>query len=556
MTFKQKNAPDSFTQHYMQHLDGTYDCVDRIVLNAYFILGQTGGGFRTWWRRLMGDDEHLDNTHLMRFAGRFSRRIRASTQKNNIPLIHCKSNERKHEIVQQYAPKDPLFQGVFCIFVNRAPASVVEVKRFDNGHIDIRRKQPYPYVNHYSFHIMDPDWGHVTIRLCPHPPFNAQIILNGHEYVARQAIKKGIGFIKEGNCFTQVSDAAGLARIADTMRAKGSVGRMVQVCQRWIYSACLCFALTGDEQTKSGFGYSFSVYQAEYSRNLIFTRGQTMTQLFDSIIDRTRAPLNIKTIKTIFGYKHRPFYKDRQGKRPRIEVVVERPAYDLTIFKIHFGKLTVKIYSKGERVLRTEAIAHNTKDLRCRRKIDQFAEITNSLKAILERFVGVLNCIDVCFIDDQTLDTWPRGSMLGATRVAGIDINNARIRIVMQAVIALSVKPNGFSASELADKVRKIMGDLDISYQARQASYDLKKFRAKALVRKIENSRRYEATKKGLRQITAFCVLREKILIPLLASGGKRKTGPKPKNRCKLDIHYDNIQIEMQHIFNELKLAA
>jgi hypothetical protein len=556
MTFKQKNNRDLFTQHYMHYLDGTYDCVDRIVVNAYFILGQTGGGFRTWWRRLMGGDQHLDNTHLMRFAGRFSRRIRASAKKNNIPLIFCPPKERKHELVQDYAPKDPSFQGVFCIFVNRAPASVIEVKRFDNGNIDIRRKLPYPYVNHYSFYIMDPDWGQLIIRLCPHPPFNAQIILNGHEYVARQATQKGIDFIKEGNCFTQVSDAAGLARIADTMRAKSSVGRMVQVCRRWIYSACLCFALSGDEQTQSGFEYSFSVYQAEYSRNLIFTRGRIMDQVFDSVIDRTRAPLNIKTIKTIFGRKRRPFYKHKQSKRPKIEVVLEKPVYDLTIFKIHFGKLTVKIYSKGERVLRIEAIAHNAKDLRCRRKIDHFAEITDSLKAILERFVGVLNCIDACFIDDKTLDNWPRASKLGASRVAGIDINKTRIRAVMQAVIALSVKPNGFSASDLAEKVREIMADSDISYQARQASYDLKKLRVKDLVRKIENSRRYEATTKGLRQITAFSVLREKILIPLLASAGKRKTGPKPINRSKIDIHYDNIGIEMQHIFYELKLAA
>jgi hypothetical protein len=540
----------------MEHLDGTYDCVDRIVLNAYFILGQTGGGFRTWWRRLMGGDEHLDNTHLMRFAGRFSRRIRASAQKNNIPLIHCKPYDRKHEIAQQYAPKNPLFRGVFCIFVNRAPASVIEVKRFDNGQIDIRRKQPYPYVNHYAFHIMDPDWGHVTIRLCPHPPFNAQIILNGHEYVARQAAKQGIGFIKEGNCFTHISDAAGLARIADTMRAKGSVGRMVQVCRRWIYSACLCFALTSEEQLKSGFGYSFSAYQAEYSRNLIFTRGRTMAELFDSIIDRTRARLNIKTIKTIFGYKNRPYHKDRKGKRPRIEVVVERPVYDLTIFKVHFGKLTFKIYSKGERVLRIEAIAHNTKDLRCRRKIDKFCEITDSLKAIVERFVSVLSCIDVSFIDDKTLDTWPLASKVGATRVGGIDINNPRIRIVMQAIVALCLKPNGFKTSDLVEKVKEIQGTLDISYQIRQASYDLKKFRAKGLIRKIENSRRYEATANGLRQITAFSVLREKILIPLLACHGNRKSGRKPKNRCKIDIHYENIRLEMQHIFNELKLAA
>jgi hypothetical protein len=42
----------------------------------------------------------------------------------------------------------------------------------------------YSYVNHYSFHIMDPQWGHVTITMSGHPPFAAQIMLNGHEYVA------------------------------------------------------------------------------------------------------------------------------------------------------------------------------------------------------------------------------------------------------------------------------------------------------------------------------------------------------------------------------------
>ncbi|MEP9412677.1 MAG: hypothetical protein HRF42_15040 [Candidatus Brocadia sp.] len=84
-----------------------------------------------------------------------------------------------------------------------------------------------------------------------------------------------------------------------------------------------------------------------------------MEQVFHGAIDRTRALLDIKTVKTIFGYKHRPFKKNTMGKGARCEVVVERPDCDLTVFKIHCGKLTVKIYSKGEGVLRIEAIAHN-----------------------------------------------------------------------------------------------------------------------------------------------------------------------------------------------------
>src|SRR5437773_5719667 len=100
-----------------------------------------------------------------------------------------------------------------------------------------------PYVNHYSFHILDPDWGHLTIKISGHPPFPAQVMLNGHEYVACQARKEGIRFTKEGNCFTHISDAAGLAKIADTLSEQRAIGRLSQVCERWIYTACLCFAL-------------------------------------------------------------------------------------------------------------------------------------------------------------------------------------------------------------------------------------------------------------------------------------------------------------------------
>lgn len=57
---------DSFTDYYSSYLDATYDCVDRIVLNAYFPMGCSPPAFRTWWRQLKGSDEHLDNEHLKR----------------------------------------------------------------------------------------------------------------------------------------------------------------------------------------------------------------------------------------------------------------------------------------------------------------------------------------------------------------------------------------------------------------------------------------------------------------------------------------------------------
>jgi hypothetical protein len=39
--------PDEFRDLYDEILDGTYDCVDRIVLNARFPLGRDGGACAT-----------------------------------------------------------------------------------------------------------------------------------------------------------------------------------------------------------------------------------------------------------------------------------------------------------------------------------------------------------------------------------------------------------------------------------------------------------------------------------------------------------------------------
>ena len=248
----------------------------------------------------------------------------------------------------------------------------------------------------------------MTIKMSGHPPFGAQIILNGHEYVARQAEAAGIAFTKVGNCFTAVADPAGLARIADALSQDAAVGRLGQVCQRWIYTACLCFGLDLDEQHSSGFVYGFAVYQLEYSRNLIFADGARMQRLFDTVVDRARSRLDVPKMRTLFGAAQRP--RRTRKHSSVIEAAIETPTYDLTVFKLHFGRLTGKAYTKGERVLRFEAIAHNTAELRCGRMIEKFPEIVSHLAGIAERFATTLDCVDTGFLPDGVLDQLPTGS--------------------------------------------------------------------------------------------------------------------------------------------------
>jgi len=96
---------------------------------------------------------------------------------------------------------------------------------------------------------------------------------------------------------------------------------------------------------RSGFGYNYSIYQVEYGRNLLFRSGAQMDRVFDTVVDRTRTRLDVPVLRTLLGAKARP-HRHRTSGPPRLAVVIETPRYDLTLFKVHFGLLTLKATPK------------------------------------------------------------------------------------------------------------------------------------------------------------------------------------------------------------------
>jgi hypothetical protein len=543
---------DDFSGRYGDLLSGSYDCVDRIVLNAYFSLGHNPGGFRCWWRHLHGgSDQQLDNTHLMRFAGRFARRLKGWANASGVPVIYCKAGERKHLIAEEYLERHPVGPGVFLVLAAKAPASVWEVSRSDAGVLrNLAKKRAF--VNYYSFHIIDPDWGHLVIKMSGHPPFGAQVILNDHEYVARQAQAAGIGFIKEGNCFTGIADPQRLAQVADTLSQPAAIGRLGQVCDRWIYSACLCFGLDLADQARSGFRYNYSIYQAEYSRNLLFRSGGQMEDLFDRILDRTRSRLDIPALRTLFGLKNRPHHNRASGP-PAQEIVIEKPQYGLSWFRIRFGLLQLKAYTKGEHVLRFEATVHNTRELRCRRSLENFPEIITRLGGMAERFATTLDCADISFITDGTLDELPLPSRIGATRIGGIDLNKPRIRAALAAALALAAAPRGFTVAEFTAKVQLL--DSHADYTIRQGAYDLRKLRGKGLAVKPGRTRSYHVPPGAARTIAAMLTLRDQVIVPILAGVRSPRPGRKPAHWTLIDRNYETLRIDMQALFHNLGIT-
>ncbi len=387
-----------------------------------------------------------------------------------------------------------------------------------------------------------------------HPRFGAMVMLNGHEYVPCAARAAGTDFLQEGNCFSALTQSTRLAQIADTVSQPGAEGLLRAVCERWIYSACVCFGLDVDEQQRSGFGYAYSVYQAEYSHNLLFADGARMQRIFDEIVDRTRSRLDVPMMRTLFGAKTRPHH-DRKSGPPRLAGVIGTPRHDLTTFKVHFGRLTLKAYTKGEHILRVEAITHNTADLHCGRVLERYSEITARLRTMAEAFCTTLDCVDVSFIPDGLLDEHPQATTLGATRVGGIDMNQARVRTTIAAVLALAaIAPAGFSVSNLAAKVHTMTGQTDDDDTVRQAAYDLRKLRGKQLVDRLGRTHPYHVPPEAAPELAGLTALRDHVIAPILAGPRSPRQGRKPSSWTAIDRDYEQIRITMQKLFHDLAI--
>ena len=201
-------------------------------------------------------------------------------------------------------------------------------------------------------------------------------------------------------------------------------------------------------------------------------------------------------------------------------------------------------------------VVHNTEQLRCGRSLEKFPEIVRQAKSILGRFMDALSCIDQCFIADKMLEQLPAPSQVGKTKVGGVDLNQARMRWVIEALIVLSPAPGGFTASELACQVRALGKQSESEYGPRRAAYDLKKLRGKKIVQRIGQTRRYEPMPRGLRAMAALVVLRNKAIKPLLGGAQGLRPSRGAQNSTTLDAHYATIRTAMQGVFQELGLAA
>ena len=109
------------------------------------------------------------------------------------------------------AETDRITEGLVCVYWAMETCRTCRV-RYGQGRPVIGADLRVCLVLY--FYVMDPDFGLMHIKVKTWFPFTMQVYVNGHEWLARQLQRKGIGFRKVDNAFVWLEDITAAQRLA------------------------------------------------------------------------------------------------------------------------------------------------------------------------------------------------------------------------------------------------------------------------------------------------------------------------------------------------------
>src|SRR5262249_944001 len=339
------------------------------------------------------------------------------------------------------------------------------------------------FVNHFYHYLWDPDWGPAFWKTNAYAPYPIWIYLNGHEWAKRQLEKVGIDYEELDNGFRSCADPVALQRICDRL---GS-GAVQNFFWRWFGRLPSPFTR---EDLKAGYVYELAFRQFEVSDTRVFERPQSGRAFFEGVI---RDHLDVgrpRQVVLVFDRKLMPKTPGSFSTK-----VITRGVNPQLSCKYKSSRL--KQYLKEGRALRTETVISDTRDFGIGRRVN--AENWRAIRAVGENANRRL-------CDAQAQDARPAPDVATLTRVPrpsktseglhapALCFGDPRVMALLAILVCFSHLLNGFRNRQLVSLMAGLLGT---PYGSRQATYDLRRLRRKALICRLEHSQRYQLTPLG-----------------------------------------------------------
>ena len=496
------------------HVTLELECFDRLYLNAYVPLLQTGGGAACFFREIRGNP--VPSSALMApMTRRFTDSLERFARDQGVDVVSFRKGERKDDVTQGYLRSRP-DDGEGVLYVGKAQekARVLRTrKRIDpaTGRASPELVDSTAMVNAWYVYLVDDDFGPCFIKFCSYFPYNAKLCINGHEYLKRQLEKRSIPFEALDNGIMSCADPAAMQDIAGEIDA----GLIDALFRKWL--ARLPHPFTKEDRAK-GIRYDLSILQAECALTRVFDRPAVGRVLFEEIIRENLDIGRADHVQLIFGRR----ITRRTASRFRTRVITDGV---LPSLHVDYKRSRIKQYFKEGRALRTETVINNTYDFGVKRRLCNLDDLKEVGFKANRRLLDVQRISHDCPVGVETFDALHRPAVVDNRRVSALRFGDPRLQAVLTALLMHVFLPTGFSNRQLREAVAQLW-QTD-GYGTGQATYDLRRLRLRGLIERLPKSHRYRLTEDGHRIALAYCRIHRRTLTPALAAVFDENMPPK-----------------------------
>ncbi|MFZ1883713.1 MAG: hypothetical protein WAU53_08975 [Rhodoplanes sp.] len=197
-----------------------------------------------------------------------------------------------------------------------------------------------------------------------------------------------------------------------------------------------------------------------------------------------------------------------------------------------------------------------------KKSVQNLPALRNALSAINDNYLNVQQDILETFIDRGQLRRLAEPTITPAgKRIPGLRLDHPRQLALMHALVRFAhiAAGNTFTTAEIYPHVVKALECPSDRYKLGSLRYDLSKLRAKGLVTKLPNSRRYQLLPHGYSICLVFLKLFERIYTPLVAgllSPVSADARIHQQNRSQLDRLYQRVVDDLDTLVRAVGLKA
>ena len=349
------------------------------------------------------------------------------------------------------------------------------------------------------YYFLDPQLGFIHVRLQTWAPFTLQVYVNGHDWLAQQLVRLGMGFVLKHNAFTQLDEPAKAQRQADRFArldwAK-ILKRYAHQVNPFLRKELACYRIR------------WVVDQAEFATDLLFKSPSALSGLYQKLLSFVTLTF---TPKDILGFLGRKWDRRFDGD---VQTEVKTDRLLGTRIKHRMTKNWLKMYDKFGHILRVETVINRPREFSVFRTrhhrdgttaqgwfpmnkdVGSLVHYQEQALACNRRYLDALAVVDDPAPAYQELRQLTEPKVVAARSLAGFNPARREDVRLFAAVLDGDHIARGFRNRD----IRAAMFDFDSKTSPRRSAAVgrlLKRLHARQLVAKIPRTRRWRVTASG-----------------------------------------------------------